>query len=184
VRGVLVGLRRGMFREGVCLEGTEGENMTRNLQVEDVKELITQARSIDADPIAIVTRLFQGLGESATVTGEVLEESLVQSKIPVPREVAEILDCVEAVSKEGDQIKVQLESQMQPVMRGTPLRLGPVIAFTVQNFPDGMAMADISGVSVNKFVWIDVQRAQFHESGGRRTVRVDTNFGGREFVLP
>ena len=45
-------------------------------------------------------------------------------------------------------------------------------------------MADISGVSVNKFVWIDVQRAQFHESGGRRTVRVDTNFGGREFVLP
>jgi hypothetical protein len=73
---------------------------------------------------------------------------------------------------------------MQPEVRGTALRLGPAITFAVQNFPDGMAMADIAGVSVNKFVWIDVQRVQYHSTPGKRSVRVDTNFGGKEFALP
>jgi len=156
----------------------------KNLTAEDVKALVAQAHGIDGDPMGIVTRIFQGLGESASVTGEVLEQGLVAAGIPVPREAQEILDGVETVTKNGDQVEIQLTEQMQPVMRGTPLRLGPAITFAVQNFPDGMAMADIAGVQVNKFMWITVQRVQYHQTGGKRSVRVDTNFGGKEFALP
>jgi hypothetical protein len=163
--------------------GIQGTIMTRNLQVEDVKEIAQQAKGIDGDPMGVVTRIFQGLGDSATVTGDVLQQGLAESGIPVPREASEIFRNVQAVTKTGDQVQVQLGSQIQPVMRGTQLRLGPAITFTVQNFPDGMAMADIAGVSVNKFVWIDVQRVQYHNTPGKRSVLVETNFGGKEFAL-
>jgi hypothetical protein len=158
--------------------------MTRNLQVEDVKEIVQQAKSVDGDPMGVVTRIFQGLGDSAAVTGDVLQQGLTESGIAIPREAQEIFRGVQSVSKDGDQVKVQLVSQMQPEVRGTALRLGPAITFAVQNFPDGMAMADIAGVSVNKFVWIDVQRVQYHNTPEKRSVRVDTNFGGKEFALP
>ena len=158
--------------------------MTRTLQVEDVKEILAQAKGIDSDPLGVVTRIFQGLGDSATVSGHVLGQALAQSGVAVPREAQEIFRGVQSVSKNGDQVQVQLMSQMQPLVRGTQLRLGPTISFAVQNFPDGMAMADISGIAVNKFVWIDVQRVQYHNTAGKRSVRVDTNFGGKEFALP
>jgi hypothetical protein len=157
--------------------------MTRSLQVDDVKQIIQQAQGLDSDPLGVVTRIFQGLGESATVTGEVVGQALAQSGVAVPGEALEIFRSVQSMSKNGDQVRIQLVSQLQPQVRGTQLRLGPSIGFTVQNFPDGMAMADITGIAVNKFVWIDVQRVQYHNTPGKRAVRVDTNFGSKEFAL-
>ncbi len=88
------------------------------------------------------------------------------------------------MEKKGDQVKIDFGSQLQPVVKGTQLRLGPTITTALQKFPDGIALADITGISVNKFVWIDVQRVQFNDNEGKRSVRVDTNFGGKEFKLP
>jgi hypothetical protein len=158
--------------------------MTRILQAEDVTELIGQAKNAGADPVGTVTRILQGLGDSASVTGEVVGQALAQLGIAVPPEAGDMLRAVQSIIKDGDLVEVQLASQVQSVVRGTPLRLGPAITFAVQNFPDGMAMADLTGVSVNKFMWIDIQRVQFHETEGRRSVRVDTSLGGKEFVLP
>jgi hypothetical protein len=158
--------------------------MTRTLQVEDVKQIIQQAQSIDGDPLGTVTRIFQGLGDSTTVTGDVLEQALAQSGIALPPEAQPIFRGVQSISKNGEQVQIQLVSRLEPEIRGTPTRLGPTISFAVQNFPDGMAIADITGITVNKFMWISVQRVQYHNTPGRRSVRVDTNFGGKKFPLP
>jgi hypothetical protein len=158
--------------------------MAKILTVEDVKQVITQARGGKSDPMGMFTALFEGLGESASVSGEVLQKALKESGIPLPAEAGEILGGVQSMEKSGDQVKLTLGAQLQPVVKGTQLRLGPTIAFALQKFPDGIGLADISGIQVNKFMWIDIQRLQFHENAGKRTVRVDTNFGGKEFDLP
>jgi hypothetical protein len=175
--------RQGWLLEGML--GLEGfARMTRILTVEDVKQVIGQARSGGADPAGIVIGLFEGLGDDASVTGEVLAEGLQESGIPLGEEAKGILGGISTIEKNGDKLQLIMSSQLQPTVRGTQLRLGPTVTTVIQKFPDGVALADITGIAVNKFVWIDIQRLQYHDNGGKRSVRVDTNFGGKEFELP
>lgn len=158
--------------------------MNRILTVEDVKLVIQQAKSGSADPAGMVIGLFEGLGDTASVTGPVLSQGFSEAGIALPAEAKEILGELTKIEKNGDTVQLAMNSQLQPTVRGTQLRLGPTISAVMQKFPDGAALAEISGISVNKFVWIDIQRLQFHENGGKRSVRVDTNFGGKDFDLP
>lgn len=158
--------------------------MSRTLTVDDVKKLIEKARGVMSDPGGVLMGVFEGLGESASVSGEVLQQALMESGIPLPTEATNLLGGMQAIEREGDKVQIALGSQLQPVLHGTQLRLGPTIAFALQKFPDGAALADLTGIQVNKFVWIDIQRVQFHDREGKRSVRVDTNFGGKEFDLP
>ncbi len=64
--------------------------MTRVLTVEDVKELVGKAKGAATDPVGIVTGLLDGLGENASVTGEVLQQALKGSGIPLPTEAKDI----------------------------------------------------------------------------------------------
>ena len=165
--------------------GMEGlERMSRILTVEDVKKMVEGARGAATDPMAILRELFEGLGESATLPGEVLQKGLLESGIPLPAEATAILGNVQSVEKNGDDVKLVLNSELQPEVRGVKLKLGPTISGAIQKFPDGVALVGISGVSVNQFIWIDIQRVQFKENAAKRSVKVDTNFGGKEFQLP
>lgn len=157
--------------------------MSRVLTVEEVKQVIEQARGAKADPMGNVMGMFEGLGESASVSGEVLQQALKESGIPLPAEYKEIFSGIQTIEKNGDQVQLVMSSQLQPTVRGMQLRLGPTISAVLQKFPDGAALAEISGISVNQFIWIDIQRVQFREQAGKRSVRVDTNFGGKEFQL-
>ena len=158
--------------------------MSRNLTVEDVKQVIQEAKNGGSNPAKVVMGLFEGLGNDVSVAGTVLSQGLRESGIPLPSEAKEILEGITTIKKNGDAIQLVMKEQLQPTVRGTQLRLGPTVSAVIQKFPDGAALAEISGISVNKFVWIDIQRLQFHDAGGKRSVRVDTNFGGREFELP
>lgn len=154
------------------------------LSVEDVQQVIEQAKSSGADPARIVIGVFEGLGDSASVTGAVLVQGLQESGIALAAEAKDILAEILMIEKSGDQLQLVLRSTLQPTVRGTELRLGPTVSAVIQRFPDGTALAAITGIAVNKFIWIDIQRLQFHDNAGKRSVRVDTNFGGKEFVLP
>jgi hypothetical protein len=158
--------------------------MSRALTVEDVKRVIEKARGAGADPVGIARGLFEGLGESASVTGDVLQQGLQESGVPLPAESKDIFGAIQTLEKNGDDVKLTLTSELQPEMRGIKLKLGPVIAGSIQKFPDGFALVGINGVSVNQFMWIDIQRVQFKDNSGKRSVKVDTNFGGKEFQLP
>ncbi len=158
--------------------------MSRILSVEDLRQVIEQARSCGADRARVVISLFEELGDTASVTGAVVVQGLQESGIALPAEALDILAGVMTIEKSGDQLQLVLRSMLQPTVRGTELRLGPTVSAVIQKFPDGAALAEITGIAVNKFVWIDIQRLQFHDNAGKRSVRVDTNFGGKEFVLP
>jgi len=154
------------------------------LSVEDVRQVIEQAKTSGADPARVVIGLFEGLGDSASVTGAVLAQGLQESGIALASEAQNILAGIMTIEKSGDQLQLVLRSTLQPTVRGTELRLGPTVSAVIQRSPDGTALAEITGIAVNKFIWIEIQRLQFHDNAGKRSVRVDTNFGGRVFVLP
>ena len=162
----------------------EFARMSRTFMVEDVKQLIVGVCGASGGPLGIVRALFEGLGEDATLSGEVLQQGLQESGIPLGVETQAILGGIQAVEKNGDNLRLVLNSELQPTVRDMPMKLGPTIACAIQNFPDGMSLVGISGVSVNQFIWIDIQRLHFKENEGKRSVRVDTNFGGKEFQLP
>ena len=154
------------------------------LTVEDVKQLIERARGNTAGPVGLVRGLFEGLGESATLTSDVLQQALQESGIPLTAEVNSILGSIQSLEKNGDQLKLVLSAELQPTVRDMKVKLGSTISCVVQKFPDGIALVGISGVSVNQFIWIDIQRLHFKEIEGKRSVKVDTNYGGKEFQLP
>jgi|SRR5579862_621450 hypothetical protein len=166
-----------------------GDTM-RTLGADDVAEMAERAVAggKSGDPGTVLRGLFAELGDAATVSGADLaaglSKGLAKGGVTVPVEATGILSKVDKVTKDADTVTLALKEQLRPNVRGTGMKLGPEIRFTVQNFPDGVALADISGIEVNKFIWIVVQRVQFHESGGKRKVRVDTNLGGKEFDLP
>jgi hypothetical protein len=166
-----------------------GELM-RTFGAKDVADIAERAVAggKSGDPGTVLRGLFAELGEQATVSGADLSaglsQGLAKGGISVPAEANGILSKVDKLTKDGDTVTLALKEQLRPTVRGAGLKLGPEIKFAVQNFPDGVALADISGIEVNKFIWIVVQRVQFHESGGKRRVRVDTNMGGKDFDLP
>lgn len=174
---------RQVAKHKVCWGQEDVVSMSRTLTVEVVKQVIEQARSAGADPPAVAIGLFEGLGDHASVTGEVLAQGLRESGIPLPAEAKEVLDGIATIEKNAEQVQLVMNSQLQLTVRGTQFRLGPTMTAAIQRFPDGIALADIKGVAVNKFVWIDIQRLQYHDNGGKRSVRVDTSFGGKEFQL-
>ena len=176
--GDKVGLTAGM------LEMEVRERMNGILMVEDVKQLIERARGNTAGPVGLVRVLFEGLGESATLISDVLQQALQESGIPLTPEVNSILGGIQSLEKNGDQLKLMLSAELQPTVRDMKVKLEPTISCAVQEFPDGIALVGISGVSVNQFIWIDIQRLHFKEIEGKRSVRVDTNYGGKEFQLP
>ena len=157
--------------------------MSKVLTVEDVKQVIEKVKSAGTDPVGIARELFAGLGDSATVPGDVLQQALLQSGIGLPAETKDILGNIQTLEKNGEDVKLALTSELQPEVRGIKLKLGPTITGTLEKFPDGIALGGINGISVNQFIWIDIQRLQFKDSGGKRSVKVDTNFGGKEFNL-
>jgi hypothetical protein len=160
--------------------------MMRNLGVDEVKGLIRGMRGVGAaGALGVVRQVLLGLGDRASVTGEVLGQALTQSGFALPVEAAEVLGTVRSITEDEDRVAVDFGAQVERTLRGKlPVRLGPAITCVVQDVSDGIVLGDIAGLAVKKFTWIDIQKAAFREVDGRRTVRVDTNFGGKEFVLP
>lgn len=172
------------FRKAGMLEEEEIERMSRILTVEDVKLLMEGVRGATGGPLGIMRALFEGLGDDATLTGAVLQQALQEAGIPLGEDTQALLGGIQSLEKSGDSLKLVLNSELQPTVRDMKMKLGPTIACAIQKFPDGVALVGISGVSVNQFIWIDIQRVHFKDAEGKRTVRVDTNFGGKEFQLP
>ena len=149
------------------------------LTVEDVKQVIAQARGGKSNPLAMFTALFEGLGDNASVSGEVLQKGLKESGIPLPKEAGEILGGIQSMEKNGDQVKLTLGAQLQPVVKGTQLLDWFWRLLSRGKVSRWHGAGGYHRIQVNKSVWIDIQRLQFHDNAGKRSVRVDTNFGGR-----
>jgi hypothetical protein len=156
---------------------------TTNLSVDDVLKLITGARSGTADPISTSLAIFQGLGENAVLSGDVLRQALSQASLSLDGPLTAVLAAVETITKSGSLITLVNNQELHPVLQGNTLRLKETVTFEVGSDGGNPSLSNIVGVAVHKVFWIDIQQVQLRQQDGQKIVHVVTGHGTREFPL-
>lgn len=159
-----------------------GGGAVTTLSVDDVKQIIATAQLAAADPVSVAMQIFSGLGDQATVTGTNLREALAASAVPLVGPITGILGVVQQVTKLGNFVTLNNSQDVQTVLNGTQVRLKQQVSFEV-NQAGAPALNNIKGVSVHKILWIDIHSVQLKQSGGQKTVSVETSAGSRDFPV-
>src|ERR1700693_844425 len=89
-----------------------------SVSVDDVLKLITSARAGTADPISSSLAIFQGLGENAVLSGDVLRQALSQASLSLDGQLAAALAAVETITKTGNLIVLENNQELRPVLQG------------------------------------------------------------------
>src|ERR1700730_8473735 len=78
------------------------------LTVDDLKEIITNARAAAADPISSGMRTFNALGKDVAVSGTVLKQALGDSNIVIEEPLRGLLESVELIAKNASNVILPL----------------------------------------------------------------------------
>lgn len=154
-----------------------------SLSVDDVLKLITGARAGTADPISTSLAIFQGLGERAVLSGDVLRQALSQASLSLDGPLASALAAVETITKTGSLITLVNNQEQHLVLEGNTLRLKETVTFEVGSEGGNPSLSNIVGVAVQKVFWIDIQQVQLRQQDGQKMVHVVTAHGERDFPL-
>lgn len=157
---------------------------TPSLNVDDVTKLITSARAGATDPVSTGLAIFQGLGENAVLSGDVLRQALSQASLAVAGPLADVLSAVGSITKTGSLISMVNNQELRPVLHGNTIRLKQTVTCEVSPDSSNPSLNNIEGVSVHKVFWIDIQQVQLQQQGEQKTVHVVTGHGTRDFPLP
>ena len=152
------------------------------LSVDDVMKLMTGARAGTSDRVSASLAIFQGLGENAVLSGDVLRQALSQASLALEGPLADVLAGVGSVTKTGSLITLVNNQELCPVLQGNTLRLKQTVTFEV-GLDGGPSLTNIAGVAVHKVFWIDIQQVQLRQQDGQKIVRVVTGHGTRDLPL-
>jgi hypothetical protein len=175
-----VGLSNKFTGRKISMSDASG---TTSLSVDDVLELITVAKAATADPISTSLAIFQGLGENAVLSGDVLRQSLSQASFAPEGSLADVLTAVGSITKTGTLITLLNNHELRPVVQGNTIRLKETVTFQVGLDGGNPSLSNIEGVAVHKVFWIDIQQVQVRHQDGQKMVHVVTGHGTRDFPL-
>jgi hypothetical protein len=154
-----------------------------SLSVDDVVKLITGARAGTTDPISTSLSIFQGLGEDAVLSGDVLRQAFSQASLSLEGPLAAALAAVESITKTGSLVTFVNNQELRPVLQGNTLRLKQTVTFEIVLDGGDLSLSNIAGVAVHKVFWIDIQQVQLRQQDGQKIVHVVTGHGTRDFPL-
>jgi hypothetical protein len=154
------------------------------LTVENVKQIIRRAQSGGSDLAAVVFQIFSGLGPSASVSGNVLRQSLQESSISLGEPFASILGGIDQIEKNQNTVLVTRPAVAEVNVSGTRLRIQPELRFDVGELGGAPALTNITGLSAQKLFWIDIQRLEWLVVNSQRILRVTTAVGMRDISIP
>jgi hypothetical protein len=154
-----------------------------SLSADDVVKLITAARAGMTDPVSTCLAIFQGLGENAVLSGDVLREALLQASLALEGPLADVVAAVGCITKTGSLITLLNNQELRPVLQGNTLRLKQTVAFEVGSDGGNPSLSNIVGIAVHKVFWIDIQQVQLRQQAGQRSLHVVTGEGSRDFPL-
>jgi hypothetical protein len=159
-------------------------NQTTPLSVEDVKNIIAQARAGTADPIAFSMQMFNSLGGNIAVSGDILRQALTESSVDMNGPLSFVLTAAEDITKNGSQVTVSNTGEIKTEINGTPIRFGQLVTFNIGTDSAFPTVGNIQGVAVHKLFWFDIRQIQLRQDQGKRILHVETSGGARDFPLP
>jgi len=152
------------------------------LTVEQATQILSRAKSGEANPLLVGIQIFNSLNDQVTLTGNTLTLALTASAIQIPGPLAPLVDGIQSVAKEGELITLTMNREIETTFNDTRIRLQQKVGFTVDN-GDSPALTSMTGVSAHAFLaWLDITSIQLIHAEGHLSLEVVA--GGFKKTLP
>jgi len=154
------------------------------LTLQQVTDIINQAKVGGANPMLIGMQIFSTLGDNITVAGDILKLALATSAIPITGPVVPLVDAIQSVTKTGNHISVALNQDTETTLNNNRMRFKKEMSFDVIPTPNAPGLNNILGVAAHKIVtWINIQSVQLKQNLGLWNVAVGTSLTTINFDL-
>ena len=151
------------------------------LTLDQVTQLISQAKSAGANPLLVGIQMFNNLGDNVTLPGPTLALALTTSGVPVDPSLAPLLSAIQNISKAGTHVSITLNQDTELSLKNTHIKFAKDTSFDVSDDAVSPALNNIVGLAGHKLVWVNVQSIQLTEDEGRWRATVKTPLKTIEF---
>jgi hypothetical protein len=144
------------------------------LTMDQVTQLISQAKSAGPNPLLMGIQMFNNLGQNVTLPGPTLALALTSSGVPVDPSLAPLLSAIQNISKAGSHVSIALNEDTELSLKNTRIKFAKDTSFDVSDDAASPALNNIVGLAGHKLVWVNVQSIQLTQNQGRWSVAVKT----------
>ena len=144
------------------------------LTLDQVTQLISQAKSAGANPLLVSIQMFNNLRDNVTLPGATLALALTTSGVPVDPSLAPLLNAIQNISKAGNHVSIALDQDTELSLKNTRIKFAKDTSFDVSDDAISPALNNIIGLAGHKLFWVNVQSVQLTQNQGRWTVAVQT----------
>jgi hypothetical protein len=153
------------------------------LTMDQVTQLISQAKSAGPNPLLMGIQMFNNLGQNVTLLGPTLALALTSSGVPVDPSLAPLLSAIQNISKAGSHVSIVLNEDTELSLKNTRIKFAKDTSFDVSDDAASPALNNIVGLAGHKLVWVNVQSIQLTQNQGRWSVAVKTPLKTIDFDL-
>jgi hypothetical protein len=152
------------------------------LSMDQVTQLISQAKSAGPNPLLVGIQMFNNLGQNVTLPGPTLALALTSSGVPVDPSLTPILSAIQNISKAGNHVSIALNQDTELSLKNTRIKFAKDMSFDVGDAASP-ALNNIVGLAGHKLFWVNVQSIQLTQNQGRWSVAVKTPLKTIDFDL-
>jgi hypothetical protein len=153
------------------------------LTLDQVTQLISQAKSAGANPVLVAIQMFNNLGDNVMPPGPTLALALSTSAVPVDPSLAPLLSAIQNISKAGNHVSIAFDQETDLSLKDTRIKFAKATSFDVSDDAIGPALNNIIGLAGHKVFWVNIQSIQLTQNQGRWSVAVKTPVKSLTFDL-
>ena len=153
------------------------------LTLDQVTQLISQAKSAGTNPLLVGIQMFNNLGQNVTLLGPTLALALTTSGVPVDPSLSPLLSAIQNISKAGNHVSIALNQDTELSFKNTRIKFAKDTSFDVSDDAANPALNNIVGLAGHKLFWVNVQSIQLTQNQGRWSVAVRTPLETIDFDL-
>jgi hypothetical protein len=153
------------------------------LTLDQVTQLISQAKSAGANPLLLGIQMFNDLGDNVTLPGPTLALALTTSAVLVDPSLAPLLSAIQNISKAGNHVSIALNQDTELSLKNTRIKFAKNTSFDVSDDAVSPALNNIVGLAGHKLFLVNVLSIQLTQNQGRWSVAVKTPLKTIDFDL-
>jgi hypothetical protein len=153
------------------------------LTLDQVTQLISQARSAGANPLLVGIQMFNSLGQNVTLPGATLALALTTSGVTVDPSLSPLLSAIQNISKAGTHVSIALDQDTEVSLKNTRIKFAKDTSFDLSDDAVSPALNNIVGLAGHKLFWVNVLSIQLTQNQGRWSVAVKTPLKTIDFDL-
>jgi hypothetical protein len=144
------------------------------LTLDQVTQLISQAKSAGAHPLLVGIQMFNNLPDNVTLPGPTLALALNTSGVPIDPSVVPLLSAIQNISKAATHVNISLNQDVELSLKNARIKFAKDTSFDVSDDAIRPALNNIIGLAGHKLFWVNVERIRLTQNQGLWTMTVQT----------